>query len=97
MQKLQNPGGVVSWFSDTEAAYLLKTTPGWTILETVADDAVVEPARGEKPQLPAKQAPIVEAPVPATAPAPDPSLDPAPTAPEDFVPVPEPKPKKPKK
>lgn len=95
MQKLQNPGGVVSWFSDTEAAYLLKTTPGWTILETVADDAVVDPARGEKPQLPVKQAPIVEAPV--SAPAPDPSLDPAPTAPEDVVPVPEPKPKKPKK
>lgn len=90
MQKLQNPGGVVSWFTDADAAYLLATTPGWAVLESVeGDDAVVEPARGEKPQVPVKQAPIVEAPAPAP--------EPAPTPVEPSVPAVEEKPKKPKK
>lgn len=67
MQKLQNPGGIVSWFLDTEAEYLLSTTPGWVVLETVADDAVVEGARGEKAHDPKQVVPVTPAPAPVIA------------------------------
>lgn len=102
MKKLQNSGGVISWFEDKYADYLLGSTPGWVVLETVDDEATVDPARGEVPRDPKKEAAQALAAAAAPAPIPVPVAPVVEPIEPDVVPaldeeVPAPAKKKPKK